>query len=310
MMGSSQKTYEVNKEELSEFKKLIGIIQADLRMYGPIGFQRYWLRVQGYENKNLLKLIADTCFHKELDICAITSEEFDIPKDSVHDRFNYLVNESRFLPNSYKADKLDNIALIIEKENKKTIILNSQAVIVDENGERLRHIVIGSNQLPNKKSLEYILKYCQDKELIQIASNPYTQFGMGERRLEKYLDYYDAIEAHNSQFIIPENLEFIPIIGKYNKKFNRVAKDLAIKNKKPYIAVSDAHRIEDLGISYIYFNKKLSLSNGKIFINDLKNIIRNNEFEKMKRYEPILGLADWYLTFIMGISINRKEKGI
>lgn len=54
------------------------MIRADLHMHGPIGFQPYWLRIQGYEGKNLLKLIADVCIARKINLCSITSDAFEI----------------------------------------------------------------------------------------------------------------------------------------------------------------------------------------------------------------------------------------
>ncbi len=65
-------------------------MKADLHMHGPIGFQEYWLKVQGYQDKNILREIVDICFKKEIDICAITSQEMEIPSSSIHDRFYQL----------------------------------------------------------------------------------------------------------------------------------------------------------------------------------------------------------------------------
>jgi len=42
--------------------------RADLHMHGSIGFQPYWLKKQGYAEKNLLQLIVDQCFVKGITI--------------------------------------------------------------------------------------------------------------------------------------------------------------------------------------------------------------------------------------------------
>ena len=130
-------------------------IKADLHMHGPIGFQKRWLELQGYNKPgtNLLKLIADTCFERGIDLCAITSEEFEIPKGSVHDRFDYLVKEARYLPKEYEHDKKADILLSVEKQGRLVYIINGQTVIAYDGKRRVDHLVVGSNQVPNKRHL-------------------------------------------------------------------------------------------------------------------------------------------------------------
>ena len=71
---------------------LLKNIKADLHMHGPIGLQKYWLKSQGYGITNPLEEISKHCFDKNIEICAITSDENEIPRNSVHDRFNWLKN--------------------------------------------------------------------------------------------------------------------------------------------------------------------------------------------------------------------------
>lgn len=285
-----------------------GEIFTDLHMHGTIGFQPYWLKVQEYEGRNLLKLIADKCFKRDIGLCAITSEEFYIQKDSVHDRFGYLVNEAKILPREYKVEKLDDIALVIEKDNKQVIIVNSQTVIVINPGKeekiRLDHLVIGSNQVPNQMSLYDTLRYSQDNGLIQIAEHTYVRehFGLGEELLEKYLDYYNAIEIHNAQL-------FIPLL---NRWANEKARRFALSHNKQGVANSDAHRIEDLGVAFTKLNFQPNLSNGEKFLESLKNAITLLDPKNPNTYngyESIIGSWDYRAKFTYGIG-NREKYGV
>lgn len=229
-------------------------IKADLHAHGPIGFQDYFLRVQGYEGKNLLKLIVDRCIEKEIVVCAITSEAFRIDRGSLDDRFGYLAREAKNLGKDYYVERKGDIFLKVFKGSEKAIyIVNSQTVVAYIGDKRVDHLVIGSNQVPNSIPLEQAIRFCKDNCLLHGSEHPFLEehFGVGEEILIKHLDDYDFIEGHNSQLIIPGLLEKFPVFGKYNKKRNKKAKEFAIKHKKPAIAVSDAHRIEDIGVSYI-----------------------------------------------------------
>jgi len=232
-------------------------IKADLHMHGPIGFQDYWLNKQNYADKNLAKEITDNAMKREIGMTAITSEAFKIDSGGIHDRFNYLIKEAKSLPKTdYTHDKLGNkeIAFAIErkKEGKKLIIVNGQTAIVKEKGKRLDHLVIGSNKIPNKKSLKETINYCKSKGMIQIAEHPLctSHLGIGEEILLDSLEEYDAIEGHNSQLILPS----ITFFKNYSHKLNNLTKEFAESHKKPWIATSDAHRIKDVGLSTISFS--------------------------------------------------------
>ncbi len=267
------------------------IQRADLHMHGPIGFQPYWLRKQGYSGKNLLELIADECFKKGITICAITSQEKEIPKDSVHDRFGILKNiEARLLPKNYLTGSVGENILVIEKENDRVYLINGQTVMPKEKGKEYDLLVIGSNQVPNSMSFGDTLKYGKDHGLIQIAEHPYveTHRGMGRELLEKYMKYFDAIEGHNSQVIFPKSATKLPKIGsilsRAGRELNNKAQETAKKYNKPWIATSDAHRIEDLGISYIEFE---SSNAGEKLFDDLINKIHSNQFHNSCNYENL-----------------------
>ncbi len=50
-----------------------------------MGFGRGWLALQGiFSRYQLVKKFADICFERKIDVCAVTSEYFEIPK-RLHD---------------------------------------------------------------------------------------------------------------------------------------------------------------------------------------------------------------------------------
>ncbi len=281
------------------------MIKADLHMHGPIGFQTYWLKVQGYEGRNLLQLIVDSCLSNRLSICAITSEEKEIPRYSVHDRLMYLLNFVKDLPNDYYFDKLGNNLFVVEKNEDLLYLINGQTVIVKEGDLRFDHLVVGSNDVPNFMNLEDTLKYGKDNGLIQILEHPFAvnHFGIGAEKSEKYIKDYDCVEGHNSQFVIPSYLSWLPAIGKYNRKLNELAKKFALEHSKPSIATSDAHRIEDAGVSCIKFEDfTIKTTNEDEFLCSLRKIILDGKFSTVEKYLSFLDWLDWTSKFKKGIS--------
>jgi len=275
------------------------MVRADLHMHGAIGFQPYWLKKQGYSG-NLLKLITDECLVRKIDICAVTSEAEEIPKGSVHDRLGYLINESSSLPSHYKVDRLGENVLVVEINGNLIHLVNGQTVIVKEDGKRLDHLVIGSNQVPNFRNLRDTLQYGKDNGLIQVAEHPFvkTHFGIGSK-LEDYVDDYDAIEGHNSQLILP--------IGQYSNVANEEAQEFAHEHNKPWIAVSDAHRVEDIGISYIDLKDEISSVSEDKFLEDLRKVIIDGNFIPVGNFISYLGLVDWVSKFKIGTWLKRDQ---
>lgn len=299
--------------------RVMPTIKADLHYHGPIGFQPYWLKVQGYEGKNLLKEIADACFRRNLGICAITSDEDEIPKNSLHDRFNWLKeNCLKTLPREYKFYSIgDNTALIeLYKKNKKLFLINGQTVRTKEKGVTqtsgltkrgfIDYLVVGSNQIPNHKPLEETVKRVYEAEFIGIAEHALCEAhgGMGRENLERLLPYMHAIEGHNSQLRF-NWLRFLPKIGKefakYQRKLNREIQQFAKDYDKPWIANSDGHRIEDVGISYNEFDAALlDDSSEEKFMRTFKDVIVTKKFTQHCDYQGFFSWFDWTLKLKFG----------
>lgn len=286
-------------------------IKADLHVHGPIGFQPRWLKLQGYRGKNLLKEIADKCFDGNINVCAITSDEDKIPKGSVHDRFGQLKEVySRDLPEQYETDTLgDNVLIVSRKHGGKVYIVNSQTVRIKKEGKgHIDHLVIGSNQILNGKNLDYTLKNIQQEGLISIAEHPLcvAHRGIGREKLEEILPYIHAIEGHNSQLIIASLFSKLPVFRGYKKNINEMTQKFARKHGKPWISTSDAHRIEDIGISYIEFDSRFfNTASGERFLESLKSIIRAGDFKNNSDYENPIDWIKWVSLFICGTKIKR-----
>ncbi|MBI5391993.1 hypothetical protein HZB00_03235 [Candidatus Woesearchaeota archaeon] len=286
-------------------------MKADLQVYGAIGFQPYWLKAQGYTGKNILQLIVDQCFKQDTCLCSITShgggEVQEIPRDSVHDRFGYLVQESSRLPLQYRSGKIGENILAIEKDRRIVYILNSQSVLVDDRGKLLHHLVIGANDLPDFRSLEETLIRAADRGLVQIAEHPFVEanFGIGNERLQQYLSFYDAIEGHNAQLVLPAFLSGFPVVGSYTKRSNEQAQHFAQAHKKQYIATSDAHRIKDIGIAGIEFLGELPVLEEERFLKHLQDKLRSGDFSKREQYVSLPDWMSWVSTFRIGKLLKR-----
>ena len=75
----------------------------------------------------------------------------------------------------------------------------------------------------------------------------------------------------------------------------------------PWIATSDAHRIQDLGISYISFADTLDTRSGEALIASLRTAIRDNAFRKHEQYASLSSLFRWIPKFLWGIHANRSR---
>ena len=139
-------------------------VKVDLHMHGPIGFQEFWLKDQGYGGKNLLRLIADSCLDKGVGITAITSDEDEIPRGSIHDRFNYLINKFALtLPKGYEFSRFGKNIGIVARNDEQLFILNAQNVRTNDEGKQVGYNVIGTNKIPNHRNLVETIKLVNDK---------------------------------------------------------------------------------------------------------------------------------------------------
>lgn len=270
-------------------------MKADLHYHGTIGFHEPWMSLQGYNGKNICELVLNSAVKKGIDIIVITSEQNRIVKNSCHDRFNYLFSKAQNLSDKYSFDKLGSkdIAFYLERkeDGKKLFVLNGQTVVVREGDKRFDHLVIGSNQVSNGMNLIDTLCFGHSEGLLQIAEHPYmlAHFGIGDK-LEEYLSQYDAVEGHNSQMILP--------FGSISKKSNELAQILAKQKNKPWIATSDGHRVQDVGVSYISFDD-FTFDNEEQLLRGLKQKVYPGNFENHCEYQNLFGWADWVSKYVI-----------
>lgn len=300
-------------------------MKADLHSHLLIGFQPEWLRVQGYSDRNLAKLLVDPALRKDMGLVAVTSENFEIPKGSVHDRFARICEDAEKLmekDRSYSSKKIgENILKVVKSggvfgANKDIqypiYIVNGQTVIIIENGKRYDHLVIGSNQVPNNRDFDYTMKYLRDNGLLSFLEHAplESHCGVGiskaEELLDKYGDIITGIEGHNASMTWHERFSKAHLIGKFNRGVNRKSKELAKKVRKPYIATSDAHSPEQIGAGNIEFLSPIPFSEESEaeFFLGIREDIERGEY---KCNEGYVSRASWIKNatlFILGTKLR------
>ncbi len=268
-------------------------IKVDLHMHGPIGFQRYWLEKQGYKGKNILNEIADSCFRKGVGLTAITSEEDEIPRGTIHDRFNWLKNNyvCDIKNKGYDFKELGENIGVITREQNKLYLVNAQTVRTDYNGKNIGLVIIGKNDIENHRNFEEVVDELSKREDILFGAG-YELFKY--KLIDEVVNKINYIEGFNSQMPPWKNWQF----QKY-----------ADEKKKPWIAVSDAHRIEDAGISYVkLFANNLNFSSEKDLISSLKQNIKSNNFIRGCKYEKISDWINWVSKFRKGLNTKEYKK--
>lgn len=295
-------------------------VKADLHYHGPIGFEPYWLDVQGYKGKNLLKLIADACFKRDLTICAITSESDQtdekgvILKGSIHDRIGYLIEN--YLNNlnqthGYEADRFGLNSIVVEKNGKRLYLMSGITPIVINKGKRLDYLIFGSNSVPNFMNLKDTQKYCNDNGLCHGLEHPDLEahFGIGLDEAAYYIETADFLEGHNAQLLWPRLMKKIPKIGNYTKIHNDKAKKFAKKHNKPAIATSDGHMIESAGAASIEFREDfIDTEDEQNFLETIRSVILSNDFKANEGYDSFINWINWVTKFQRGISGYRYKK--
>ncbi len=199
------------------------------------------------------------------------------------------------------------IFLVVEKGEKRVYLVSGQTVMPREDGKDFDLLVVGSNAVPDGMSFSDTLAYGADRGLIQIAEHPFIEShrGMGRERLEEYIEKFDAIEGHNAQAIFGSFMSRLPVVGavfsRAGRELNETAQSVANIYGVPYVANSDAHRIQDLGIAYNEWDGELNDAHEDRFLAELKAHIRSGKFKTFEGYEPAFSWFQWNSRFQKGI---------
>lgn len=276
-------------------------MRLDLNHYGLIGFQKEWRSLQGETGKNLLERFVDDCINSGVDGCAVTSEEYKIPRGSVHDRFGILKKIALHQPTnlSFHKDELgpeyisyqvsDN-HLVIEKNTKKIYLLNSQVARVRERDEKIAILIVGDNNFQDQQSFSDSIEYLSRNDVVVIPKK-LTQHGSLPAHhskatdvLLKYGKFYDAVIGYNAQ---------------QNRPLNEKFKEFSLMLQKPYVAISGKHSFSGCG-TCIDINDPFISNDSKRFIGSLKSAISHGQFKPVEKQESLFSSLMWKALFVYG----------
>jgi predicted metal-dependent phosphoesterase TrpH len=165
-------------------------------------------------------------------------------------------------------------------------MLNAVEITI-QNEERDAHVLgIGIKYVPDSTlSLEDVLKDLYNQGALIGAPHPTAKmaFGLGEKAITKYRDYFDFVEL-NGSLPFPANIVY-----------NTTVKTLGKKLNLPIVAESDAH------LTPIYFNKALIMVENSEDFNEtdiigfLKEQIKNGNYKNALATTDHLKLYQWIL---------------
>jgi hypothetical protein len=229
------------------------------------------------------------------------------------DRFSMLVRSMKSLPEGYLVEKPSPNLIVIDvpgrDRDSPVYLVNAQSVVVQEkDGTRLSHTVVGTNKIPNLRTLDETIDLCETGKYIQIAEHPFKKGGLsgiGRDRFMQHRVAYDAIDL-DPQLAFYDWMASIPKLGPalagYTRGINRQAEELALEARKPVIAGSNAHRFEDIGLSSITVPaSRINLSSGEELVRTLKKAIRDKNFSTHFEYESLIDLIGWTRQFKKGL---------
>lgn len=295
-------------------------IRVDLTAHGPIGFQPYFLRAQGYRGRNLVRLFADSCERRDVGICAVVSQADDM-NAPYQDRFAFLRTQARTLyPLGYTVtDRGENMLRIEkrqpspEKYTAPVYLLNAQSVVMKDGDEKLSLTVVGTNQVPNGLTHKKTMDWCvAHPEFIYLAEHPFKEGALGGVGRSRFLEHqavYDGIDF-DPQLAIPDWMTCIPGVGRalkgYRKELNEFARELAWESQVPLVPGSNAHRFEDIGLASIDVPAAaLDFTTTTSLVKTLKSSLRAHTLRPHFAYESLSAWFSWTRTFRRGL--NRKS---
>lgn len=115
--------------------------------------------------------------------------------------------------------------------------------------------------------------------------------------------------THHAEHSLPKIARKIPFFGDMNRGLDDQADELADNLGLPKIAVSGAHRLQDIGTAYIN-SQRISAKNTEEIMKSLKNILRQKSFGVKTGRVPTRGILDWGLTFYMGIKELKENPSL
>ncbi len=280
---------------MKDMEKRNNIIYLDLRSFGTIGFQDapngLWLGKHKIKQKDLLKILADSCIKNSVDISTITTEDDLIQSGYPEDRMGFLLKQVLNLPKEYKAEILDQNLLRVSNERGSVLFVNSETIHAEKNKnwnwKGLKVHVIGANRITKYyKTPQEVARYCRKQKglLTFLSGINSSNFPLAEEIAKDC----QGIIVHDANNTFDEFYSKMPLIGRYLSKFSRKnnqdAEELAERFGKPAIAVSSSHFPSQMGRAGL-FSHRGYLDPDKVkdtsnFLFRLENIISHNKKER------------------------------
>jgi len=157
-------------------------IKADLRVFGAVGLQDFWLRKHNALSQRrynspycFFQNLLSECMDKEISICGLTTEDDRVYPGLPEDRFGYLKMEIPKLKRTgLKVDEtLGEDVLSFTRNGRPIYIINSQTVHPFE-GLDVKQQVIGTNKIKNGLKIGEIISYCDQNGLIRFPVNTHS----------------------------------------------------------------------------------------------------------------------------------------
>jgi len=245
-----------------------------------------------YEGKPDLNRIAEHCMNIGLDVLVFTN--------FVDSRYEYLKRTARALSKRYKFEDLGR-AFYVFGAQKSFMVIKGQEIPTKQG-----HILTvgATGDIKNYNDLSETIKEAKDKDAIIIADHPFTSVwgGLGRKNLEEHLEDWDAIEVFNAQ-----NIKLVPFLMDQTES-NKLAQEFAYENNLPGVATSDSHKLNEIALSYITFKQKLNFSKSDDIIAYLRKIIKNKEFENVRRYNSWGSFVSWAVPFQLKARLGFYDK--
>jgi hypothetical protein len=205
-----------------------------------------------------------------------------------------LSNHIDRLNSDYKVNLLGDNYMQIEKDRKLIHIVNSQAVRLSEESEKIKILIIEDNKCEDQKSLSESLDYLKEP-LFTIIPKKLSQHKGPEnienarRALLKYANLYDAFVGYDAQ--AGTNQDMLEIT----------------QLRKPYVSVSNKHNFSGCGACIEIPNMQMNTSNEYSFLKSLKDSISSGSFSSIEELEGFISRALWKMTFLWGTRKNKHH---
>lgn len=209
--------------------------------------------------------IIATMYQRELELITITSCSTSGHIDKRWDA--YLNNLDK---KNLNVTQLSNQGLFLKNNSNQIYLIHGQELQTNKGDI---NVLFAEKRVPIEKSkgdIFYILDAAKDQgENVLIGINQVSKCSLTPNEIRELYEKgkIDFLESYNS-FDFPKN----------NKHAENLSQNLGI----PGIAVSDGHRLKDLGEAYIKFNsdKLTSQDNYNDLGKEIKELIKTNNFTK------------------------------